>query len=371
MYKKVLSLPKKILALKKRYKIIFAIALLLISFFVVRGNSSTKPLEVASVEKKTIRQEISGSGTLMGKNTAPMHFQSGGKLGFINISVGDTVSLGEVIAGLDTQELNIALREAENTLRDKRAIVDKIKDDQKDITAESYAQRQTRTTAEVAQDNAYEGLLAAKKALQDAYIVTPITGVVTQAVSVIGQTVSPTDAIAQIVDISEIYFQADIDEADLSKVIVGLPAEVTLDAYPDKVLKGKVVQVLPQTKTSASGATVVTVKIVLENPTFTFVYGLSGQASIIIKEAKNALVIPLEALREDNSVVVQANRRLLPKKVSVGIATDTEVQIKSGLKEGEKVLLNPPLINTPFNQGRSPLNGIFRLLTGGQTGRGR
>src|SRR3989344_8599785 len=314
--KRLTSFFGKIRKLRRRYVILGVIALFAIGFFVSRANAKQTPLEFVQVERKDIRAEIAGSGTLTGKNSADLHFKSSGRLAYIQVKVGQQVNRGQLIAGLDTQELSINLREAENTLRDKRAIVDKIHDDLHDVTAESFTQRQTRTTAEVAQDNAYEGFLAAQRAFQDAVIVTPIGGVVTQAIALSGQTVTSSTLIAQVVDTSEVFFETDVDETDIGKVSVGLSADVMLDAYPDKVFTGSVDQILPQTKITSSGATVITVRIKLEIPAIVFINGLSGQAAIITAEAKNVLTVPIEAVREDDTVVVEKNKTLRSQKVT-------------------------------------------------------
>lgn len=332
------------------------------------GNKKDAPFQFATVKKQNIQQEIAGSGTLTGKNSTSLHFKTSGKLAYINVNVSDKVYQGQVIAGLDTEDLNINLREAENTLRDKRAIVDKIKDDLKGVgISETYAQRQTRTTAEVAQDNAYEGLLAAQKALRDSVIYSPIPGVVIHALDVVGQNVTVSDLIAQIVDSSQSYFDTDIDEADIGKIKIRLLANITLDAYSDTKYWGSVDQILPQTKTTSSGANVITVRIKMNTKPDNFINGLSGEASIIIKSAKNALTIPLEALRDDNTVIVQAENGLKPVKITPGISSDTDIEITKGLREKDRVLLNPPASGIPLRQNRSPLRVIFGHIEEGQT----
>ena len=336
---------KKIKKLPRRYKIVGLITIAALGFFIFSGNKKAAPDQFALAKRQDIQQEIAGSGTLTGKNSTSLHFKTSGKLAYININVGDEVFQGQVIAGLDTEDLSINLREAENTLRDKRAIVDKIHDDLKGVGAsENYSQRQTRTTAEVAQDNAYEGFLTAQKALRDSVLYSPIPGIVTSALNIKGQAVSSTDTIAQVVDTSEIYFDTDIDEADIGKIKLGLPAKITLDSYPNTIYKGSIAQILPQTKTTSSGATVITIRIKLDNAPANFVNGLSGEASIILKSVKNALGIPQEALRDDNTVFVQTEKGLRPVKVTTGISSDTTVEIIKGLKENERVLLNPPAI---------------------------
>lgn len=337
------ALFEKIKRLPRRYKIVGLIAIAALGFFILSGNKKAAPLQFASVKKQDIRQEIAGAGTLTGKSSVNLRFKTSGKLAYVNVDAGDEVYKWQAIAGLDTEDLNIDLRVAENILRDKRAIVDKIKDDLKDVGAsETYAQRQTRTTAEVAQDNAYEGFLSAQKALRDSVIYSPIPGIVTQVPAIAGQTVLSTDTIVQVADTSEIYFDTDVDEADIGKIKIGLPARIILDAYADTAYKGSVVQILPQTKTTSAGATVITVRIKLNTSPDDFVNGLSGEALIIIKNAKNALTIPLEALRDDNTVFVQTESGLRSVKVTTGISSDSDVEIIKGLKEKEKVLLNPP-----------------------------
>lgn len=327
-----------------RKKIIILIVLLIIAFF--GFNNFFKPkepiLQFATVQKQDIKSIVSSSGSLTGKNVADLKFKSSGKLAYINVKAGDSVYAGEVIAGLDTQELSIELQQAQNTLRDKQALVDKALDDVKDHSSdESFTQRVTRTSAQVARDNAYDAVKAAQRAFQDAVIISPIAGLVTKAPYIPGQIIG-SDAVAQVVDFSQTFFDTDIDEADIGRISLKQKAEVILDAYPDKVFAGLVDEIIPQTKTTSSGATVVTVRINLSNPEITLINGLSGQASIILSEAKAALTVPQEALREDNTVFIQNAQGLRMEKVETGIKSDTDVVIKKGLNENDRVLLNPP-----------------------------
>ncbi len=335
---------------KKKLIILVILIIAAILGFIFFGQKTKAPLQFATAKRQDIRSTVSSSGSLTGKSVADLKFKSGGKLAYINVKAGDWVKKYQTIAGLDTQDLAIALQQAQNTLRDKQALVDKALDDVKDHSSdENFTQRVTRTTAQVTRDNAVDSVKAAQRAFQDAMISSPIEGIVTQAIAISGQTVFPTDLIAQIVDTKSFYFDTDVDEADISKVSVGSPAEISLDAYPNQMFKGLVDQILPQTKTTSSGATVVTVRIILDNPKLVFVQGLSGESSIIYQTSLNTLTIPQEALRDDNTVVIQVNKRLETQKIETGISSDTDVEIKSGLSEGEKVLLNPPAPGVNLN----------------------
>lgn len=335
---------------KKKVVIALIIFTAAVAGFSVFNAKKQTPLQFASVKRQDIKSIVLSSGNLTGKNIANLKFKSSGKLSYLNVKMGDSVARYQTIAGLDTKDLSITLQQAYNTLRDKDAAKQKAEDDVKGHDSdETFTQKVTRTTAEVARDNAFDNVKAAQRAFEDAVIVSPIAGVVTQAIQVSGQTVTGSDVIAQIVDTSSIYFDTDVDEADINKVSVGFLADVNLDAYPNQIFKGTVNQILPQTKTTSSGATVVTVRIKLESAPPNFINRLSGQASIITSTSKDALTIPQEALRDDNTVIVQNNNELGTKKVEAGISSDTDVEIKNGLNEGEKVLLDPPAVGSKLN----------------------
>ena len=224
-----MKIPKFLKPSKK--KIIIFIALLAIVFIGINFFTKPKqtPLQFGTVKKQDIRSIVSSSGTLTGKNSVSLKFKSSGKLAYLNVKTGDQVFAGQVIAGLDTQDLNISLQQAQNTARDKQAVVDKILDDihlfqygnggfaNVDSQNETETQRQLRTTAEVARDNAFDNVKAAERAFQDSVIVSPISGIVTQTSLIPGQTAGGSDIIVQVVDTSEILFDTEIDEADFSK----------------------------------------------------------------------------------------------------------------------------------------------------------
>lgn len=365
--KSIISIFKKIFRLPKKFLILGLIIIGILGYFILKpqGNN-TQRLQFAQVKKQDIKSTVSSSGSLTGKNVINLKFKSGGKLAYINVKASDEVTAGQVIAGLDTQALSISLQQAQNTLRDKQAIVDKTLDDVKDHDKdETFTQKQSRTTAQVARDNAFDAVKETQRAFQDAVLISPIAGIVTQASSISGQVVGASDTIAQVVDFSKIYFDTDIDEADISKVSLGQTAEVSLDAYPDKNFKGEVSEIAPQTKTTSSGATVVTVRIKMGDMVISLINGLSGQASIILAQAKNVLIIPQEALRDDNTVFIQTQQGLRPKKVITGIKSDTDVEITEGVSEEDRVLLNPPATGLGINQNRNPLQGIIFRVFGG------
>ncbi|OGE37044.1 hypothetical protein A3B45_04070 [Candidatus Daviesbacteria bacterium RIFCSPLOWO2_01_FULL_39_12] len=339
-----MRIPKKIF-------VIGLIALVAISVFVFFQRSAPKQPEFTTVQKADIKQTVSISGSLAGQSSIDLKFPKGGKITSISVSEGDTVYEGQTLAALENTNEMITLQQADNTLRDKQAAVDKVLDDihlsqygmggfdNVGSGNETMAQRQLRTAAEVTRDNAFDSLKLAQKALNDTLIISPTSGIVVQVNHVTGQVIGATEVVMKMVDTSNIYFSAEVDEADISKISLGQKTEVTLDAYPDKIWQGEVVEVQPQTKTTSTGATVVSVKIKLDRWDLNFINGLSGQASIILSEVKNTLTIPTEALRDDNTVLVLSDGRAKSKQIVPGIRSDQAVEIKEGLEENETIII--------------------------------
>lgn len=322
----------------------------LVIFTQVRNRPQT--LQTAEVKKQDIKSVVSASGTLIGANTVNLHFKTSGRLFFLSVKAGDSVERGQIIANLDAAGEISGLNEAQNTLRDKEAALRKIYDDihlfqygnggfaNVGTGNETETQRAARIAAEVSKDNAFEGVRQAQKALADTSLISPVSGIVLKADFVEGQNVTASDTIVQIANTEKVIMEAEVDEADFAKILVGQSAQVTLDAYPDMIFEGVVSEIVPITRVTGSGSTVVLVKIVLDEPNMQFVSGLNGQVSIILEKQKDVLTIPIEALGEDNTVFIQTDRGRRPKKVVIGIKSDTEVEIKEGLSENEKVLLN-------------------------------
>lgn len=308
-----------------------------------KNNSKTEP-EYAKAEITNIQKLVTASGVLTGTNSVNLKFKIGGKISYLPYKIGDQVKKGSTVAALDTQDLSITLQQAQNTLRDKQAIVTKILDDVKDSAKdETFTEAQTRTTSEVAKDNAYDSVKAAQRTFQDATLISPISGTITKLPIDLNTIVSAGEQVAEIIDFSEIIFEVEIDEYDISKVKIGMPVKISLNSYPNQTFDGKVVEISPSIKTTDSGATVVIVKIKLSSPEIQFIQGLNGQAEIITSEKPNVLAIPVDSLRSNNTVLVKTNQGFEIKPVTTGDSSDSLIEITSGIKSGDQVMLNPPI----------------------------
>lgn len=308
-------------------------------------------VETVTVTRKDLKSIVPASGNLTGASAFDLKFRAGGKIVSLQVKPGDQVWQGQLLASLDNRDQVIALNQAKNNLRDKKAQADKVLDDihlfqygmggfgMVASPNETMTQRALRTQAEVSRDNAFDSLKSVQKDLEDTLIIAPSQGLVTQVPASLNQYVSSQDTVIRLADLSGTYFEAEVDEADIGKISLGQGAEVTLDAYPDKVFSGEVKEIQPFTRSSVSGAMVITVRIKLQNIDQPFIQGLSGQVDIILQEVKNALVVPLEAIKED-SVTVKNDNRVQKQKIKKGLQSEEEVEILEGLSEGDYVYLN-------------------------------
>lgn len=356
-YYKLMKLLKflKFWRLPKKIWITALLVLIGVGGYYSWPKPAKEPIQTFEVKTGNVKSIISSSGTLEGTDSADLRFKIAGKLNSITVKPGETVKKGQLIAGLDTRDLQIDLQQAYNTFIAKEATAKRVEDDVKDHKSdETFTQKETRKAAQIARDNAYDDIKAAQRALEDAYLYAPLSGVVTKADPNVGQIVLTTDIIAQIVDETEYVFEAEVDESDFGKVKLGQNADVTLNSYPDQVFSATVSKITPTTETTDSGATVVIVKLALGKPEINFVSGISGQADIITDQVTNVLVIPLDALMENDEVYIKKGETYEKVKAEVGLRSDTEVEIKFGLVAGDQVVTNPQAVKTNGNGFKFP-----------------
>lgn len=168
-------------------------------------------------------------------------------------------------------------------------------------------------------------------------IQSPVSGVVTMKSVVEGARISPMDAPFEITDLSSVWVLADIYEAELSQVRVGMTATLTLTAFPGRSFQGRVYflePVLdPKTRTTK-------VRIIFANPSGELRPELFGD--VLLKSAsRKGLLVPSDAVLDAGIrkvvFVEESENRFTPREVKVGVATGGMVEILSGLEKGEKV----------------------------------
>src|SRR5258706_3063513 len=324
------------------------LAILALVFWRVSVNASkTTKVQVTKVSQGDLIESVSTSGTVKADQYSQLTFPSGGKIAGVYVKTGDKVKKGAWIAKLDTIPLSSAYQQALNNYRSLQAAADNTLDQVKNhSTDETFAQKATRTAAEVARDNAYDAVLTAEDNLANAVIVAPLEGVIdTVNPSSPGIFVLPGAANYTIVNPATVYFDAEVEETDLPNIAIGQKVNIKLDAYPDSDYVGQVINVGLVAFTSSTGGNAYHVRISLpENLDFKFRVGMQGDCDIIFKTVTNVLKVSSSVVIEENGknyAWIIENGRAKKIEVTVGAASSDETEIKSGLNSGEEVIDSP------------------------------
>jgi RND family efflux transporter MFP subunit len=190
-------------------------------------------------------------------------------------------------------------------------------------------------------DDAKLSLQSAEDSLKATQLISPISGTVMSLDLVQGDTVS-SGAVTTIADLSKPFLEVFLDATDWENAKVGYDAEVTFDALPDTIYTGKVTQVDPGLYTSGN-TSVVRALVELDPPTdgFNLPTGSTAAVDVIAGQARNAVLVPVEALHETSpgnyAVFLLENGKPKLRVVEVGIQDSISAEIKSGLQAGEVV----------------------------------
>ena len=174
-------------------------------------------------------------------------------------------------------------------------------------------------------------------------LTAPQDGTILSSDSAVGQEIDAGPFIT-LADLSQPLLEIYLDETDLDMVAVGYEADVVFDSLPDDTYVGHVIQVSPSLETVSNVATVVAV-VQLDSDSYakplSLPVGSNATVDVIGGRAENAVLVPVEALREISSgeygVFVMENGEPTLRLVTVGLMDYTYVEITSGLEAGETV----------------------------------
>ena len=244
------------------------------------------------------------------------------------------------------EQAKAAVDQAYAALKSAEAQLDKLR-------RTSTSASEAAASSAVAQ--AEEALALAQSSLEKATFVAPIDGVVlfnpigtpgadgeTQKATA-GAAVGPQAAPFTVVDLSGVRFTAEVDEADVDSVAVNMPGIIQLDAFPGESFKSKVVDVRTAAQLTSTGGTIFPVDLSLDDAGKNILIGMKGDAEISVSSVGNAVVIPIEALFDQNGksyVYVVKDGVLNKTDIMTGSVTETTAQVLNGLEPGQVVALS-------------------------------
>jgi RND family efflux transporter MFP subunit len=315
--------------------------------------SLTSPSEADAV--------LTASGYVVARRKAAVASKGTGRLVFLGVEEGDKVTKGQVIARLEDADVVAArererqnLRLAEADLYDAKKNLERMRVllEREMIAQVEYdvAQaRYKRVTATI--EAAKFALREAEVAVENTRIIAPFNGTVLKKNADVGEIVAPLAgaasskaAVVTIADMASLEVDADVSEANITRVTSDQPCEITLDAYPQHRYPGYVANIVP-TADRAKATVLVKIKFkkydqrVLPEMSAKITFLAAGSA--VNTDSAPVLTVPTAAVaeRDGRQVVFKIKEdRAEEVPVSVGRKLGGSVEIKSGLKEGEKVI---------------------------------
>jgi RND family efflux transporter MFP subunit len=328
----------------KKYKWLAVVVVVsVLAFFYFRSQNANKEYQEYIVEERTMRDTLELSGRVTAEQLATLRFPTGGLLTYLGPKEGDTVQKWQTLASVDSRQLQKTLEQKLNLYAKQRGTFEQTIDDNDNAVPGGDLGRELKRLLEANQyslENTVKDVEYLDLSLKLTRLTSPIAGVlVSSPTSVSGVHVGVTDAWV-VVDPNSLYFSADLDETDLTRVKSGQKVEITLDAYEDKTYTSTISKIAFTPKETTAG-TVYEIKATLpESELSSLRLGLNGVSAIILEEKEGVSSLPSSALTFEGDkvyVLVLDNSEYVRREVTTGIENEGYVEIISGISRGDRV----------------------------------
>ncbi|HEU4335406.1 MAG TPA: efflux RND transporter periplasmic adaptor subunit [Candidatus Eisenbacteria bacterium] len=309
----------------------------------LRGKKEDAPASSAlafeAVGRRTLVVTIEATGTVEPINLVEVKSKASGQIVRMPVEVGSVVRPGALLVQIDTVDVMNDFRQASAALVAARVQAE-VAAAQKKRAEELYASQtmtaQERESALLTDANAQSSLVRAgtdlenaRLRLQDATVRAPIAGTVLEKPVAVGQmiasatsSVSGGTTILKMADLRRIRVRALVPESDIGGVRAGMPAAISVDAYPNRRFEGRVEKVEPQAVVQQS-VTMFPVLLSIDNEEGLLLPGMNGEVVVTTANAMDALAVPVDAVRslKDLGTIAEI----------LGVSPDT---LRSGLRDG-------------------------------------
>lgn len=292
---------------------------------------------------------VTFTGSIEGTQSAVISSTASGRVVEVLVEDGTYVTKGTPLLRMDAVAANNAVRSATSSVRQARVKYDN------DATAynrqaELYAQgavavqqldaaRTQMLVAESDLETAQATLADAQKQVADATVVSPVDGLVANRKVTRGQILSPSDAAMTVEQMNDVYVTCQVEQQYVAYIVSGLAVDVRVDAYPDRVFSGTVEIVNPA---ADKDSRMFLVKARVPNPDFALKPGMFVRVSIT-DQPEQMMLVPKTCVQTKKGlsyVYVAADGQARRVRVELGDDVGDDVQIVSGLADGDAVILD-------------------------------
>lgn len=320
-----------------------------------------------------VEDSVSALGSLQPLEYVDVGTQVSGQLQRLHVDIGANVKRGDLLAEIDptvyqarvnaseAQLLNLSAQKSEREAfrrlvqqqvgRQKELLAVRATSQDAFDTASAQLQQVTAQIAALeAQIRQTQSTLTGDQAnLRYTRIFAPMDGTVVSITAKRGQTLNANQTapiILRIADLDTMTVWTQVSEADVPKLKLGMTVYFTTLGRPDRRWSGKLRQVLP-TPEVVNNVILYNALFDVDNADRTLMPQMSAQAFFVLADAKGVPVVPMTALRRVRGpggrhvVRVMENGQPVERQVQIGVTNRLFAEVKSGLKEGEEVVIDP------------------------------
>jgi HlyD family secretion protein len=364
---------------RKKWWIIAALTVTAIGAFVALRGGGTAQVEsgvVASAYPAQAITALNATGRVTAQRKAAVSTKATGRLEFLGVLEGSVVKEGDILARIENKDVTATQDQARAGVRAAKANLEQglaeMRDAQSNLTrSEDLAKKNfisgaTLDTARARYDKAKAAVASLNGAIgvaeanmratavsvEQTLIRAPFDGVVLTKNANVGDIITPFSsaadskgAVVNMADMSTLEVEADVSETSISKISVGQPVQIQLDAFPDLRIPGKVSRTVP-TVDRSKATLLVKIEFVERDPRV--LPDMSAKVSFLTRALTEAEKKPVTALqaaavtKRDGKDVVFLIEENIAKQTPVTVAGKIGdlVQV-SGVKPGDKVVLTP------------------------------
>lgn len=307
-------------------------------------NGKERAVEPVNVKTMTVQQETADgqqgySGTIEEMSGSSLSFASVGTLRSVNVSEGQMVRQGQLIATIDETSLKSA---HEAALAAKEQALDaeermKMLHDAGSLPEIKWIEVQTQVRQALSAEK------MAKKALTDTRLYAPFSGYVAEKLAEAGQSVAPGVPIVKLVRIDRVKISINVPEEEIAKIRIGQLLHVKVPALGGKTFEARVSE---RGVTADALSRSYEVKAVIQNPQHELLPGMIAEVRLgmmkVSQPTEQSIALPAEIIQIDADnrpfVWTVVNGKAMRTHVTLGQNMGDNVQISEGLKAGDKVI---------------------------------
>jgi HlyD family secretion protein len=330
------------------------------------ANSLDKRETTAQVETKDIEFVVTVAGEITPAEQVSVRPEVNGLISQLPVDVGDQVKKNDLLFSLDDKNIRIEIEQKETQIEAAKLQLDKARRNfERDkklfeeslVSKEAYENTQTEfSLAQNSIERAQKDLDLAMERLEKTQILAPFDCTILtrpvssgQAVSGSGGFNSGTEVLT-IADLTRMIINAHVNQADVSRLSVGLNVDIQVEAIPGLIVKGQVERIAPQA-TIVNGIKGFAARILLTEIDPRIQPGMTANIKIPVQSAAGVMAVPLGAVfteyneslkKQERYVYVQQQNRFERRLIQIGVADYFFAEVLSGLNAGEIVSLEQP-----------------------------